>query len=51
MRHYPAYLAEHLDTPEGTIRHDAVTMLILSDSKALIRYHLNALSAASNDLG
>ena len=46
-----AYLAEHLDFPEGAIRHDAVTMLILGDSKALIRYHLNALSAASKDLG
>lgn len=46
-----AYLAEHLDIPEGTIRYDAVTMLILGESKALIRYRLNALSAASNDLG
>ena len=46
-----AYLAEHPDIPEGTIRHDAVTMLILGDSKALIRHHLNALSDASNNLG
>ena len=46
-----AYLAEHLDIPEGTVRHDAVTMLILGESKALLRYHVNALSDASNDLG
>lgn len=46
-----AYLAEHLDIPEGTIRYDVVSMLILGDSKALIRHHLNALSEASNDLG
>lgn len=46
-----AYLAEHLDIPEGTVRHDTVNMLILSDDKALIRHHVNALSEASNDLG
>lgn len=46
-----AYLAEHLGIPEGIVRHDAVTMLILGESKALIRYHMNALSEASNDLG
>lgn len=46
-----AYLAEHLDIPEGTVRHDTVSMLILSDDKALIRHHVNALSEASNDLG
>lgn len=46
-----AYLAEHLDIPEGTVRYDTVSMLVLSDSRALIRHHLNALSEASNDLG
>lgn len=45
------YLAEHLDIPEGTVRHDVVSMLILSEDRALIRHHLNALSEASNDLG
>lgn len=46
-----ACLAEHLDMPEGIVRHDAVTMLILGESKELIPHHLNALSDASNDLG
>ena len=46
-----AYLAEHSDIPEGIIRHDVVSMLILSEDRALIRHHLNALSEASNDLG
>ena len=46
-----AYLAEHLDIPEGAVRHDVVSMLVLGDSKALIRHHLNALSEAGNDLG
>lgn len=38
-----AYLAEHQDTPEGTVRFDVVTMLTLSDHKALLRHHRNAL--------
>ncbi len=45
-----AYLAEHLDTPEGVVRFDVVSMLILSESRALIRHHVNALSVASDDL-
>lgn len=39
-----AYLADHLETPEGTVRFDVCTILILGDSKALIRHHRNALS-------
>ncbi len=46
-----AYLAEHLDTPEGTVRFDIVTMLILGECKALLRHHRNALGVDSNDLG
>ena len=45
-----AYLAEHLEIPEGAVRFDIVSMLILGDSKALIRHHRNALSVAGNDL-
>lgn len=45
-----AYLAEHLDTPEGTVWFDIVAMLILGDSKALLRHHRNALGMDSNDL-
>lgn len=45
-----AYLAEHIDLPEGTVRFDTVSMLILGDSKALLRHHRNALSVAGNDL-
>lgn len=45
-----AYLAEHIDTPEGTVRFDTVSMLIVGDSKALLRHHRNALSVAGNDL-
>ena len=41
-----AYLAEHLDT-----RFDIVTMLILGESKALLRHHRNALGVDGNDLG
>lgn len=46
-----AYLAEHLDRAEGTVRFDIVTMLILSDHKALLRHHRNALGVDNNDLG
>lgn len=45
-----AYLAEHIDLPEGIVRFDTVSMLILGDSKALLRHHRNALSVAGNDL-
>lgn len=46
-----AYLAEHLDIPEGAVRFDIISMLILGDHKALIRHHRNALGVDSNDLG
>lgn len=38
-----AYLAEHLDSTDCTIRFDAVSMLVLSDDRALLRHHRNAL--------
>ena len=46
-----AYLSDHMDSPEGTVRFDIVTMLILGDSKALLRHHRNALNVDDNDLG
>ena len=38
-----AYLAEHLDSTDCTVRFDAVSMLVLGDSRALLRHHRNAL--------
>ena len=39
-----AYLAEHLDSGNCAVRFDLVSMLILNDSRALLRHHRNALS-------
>lgn len=38
-----AYLAEHLDFEDVRIRLDVVSMLIVGESRALLRHHLNAL--------
>jgi putative endonuclease len=38
-----AYLAEHLDSGDCTVRFDVVSMLILGDDRALLRHHRNAL--------
>lgn len=38
-----AYLAEHLDSEGIRIRFDVVSMLIVGESRALFRHHLNAL--------
>lgn len=38
-----AYLAEHLDFEDAQIRFDVVSMLIVGESRALLRNHLNAL--------
>lgn len=38
-----AYLAEHLDSEDIRIRFDVVSMLIVGESRALFRHHLNAL--------
>lgn len=45
-----AYLAEHLDIPEGTVRMDVVSMLIIGENKGFLRLHTNALGAAGSDL-
>ncbi|MCB5390657.1 MULTISPECIES: YraN family protein [Eggerthella] len=38
-----AYLSSNIELPEGAVRFDFISMLILGDSKALIRHHRNAL--------
>lgn len=38
-----SYLTEHLDSGDCTVRFDLVSMLILDDSRALLRHHCNAL--------
>lgn len=38
-----AYLAEHLDSEDIRIRFDVASMLIVGESRALLRHHLNAL--------
>ena len=38
-----AYLAEYLDSEDIRIRFDVVSMLIVGESRALLRHHLNAL--------
>ena len=41
-----AYLAQHLDIEQTMIRFDIVSLLVLSDSRAMLRHYRNALSAA-----
>ncbi|MEF9875311.1 MAG: YraN family protein [Gordonibacter sp.] len=43
-----AWLKDHVESPEGTVRFDVITMVILGDHKALLRHHRNCL--ASGDL-
>lgn len=38
-----AWLAEHLDTADCTVRFDVVSMLVFNDDKGLLRHHRNAL--------
>jgi putative endonuclease len=40
-----AYLAELGDEENFAVRYDMVSILVLSDSRALLRHHINALSA------
>jgi putative endonuclease len=42
-----AYLAANQSLPEGTVRFDIVSMLVLGSHKALIRHHRSALSNSS----
>ena len=45
-----AYLVEHADEPESSVRFDIVSMLVLAESKALLRHHRNALGVDSSNL-
>ncbi|ERL09853.1 YraN family protein [Olsenella profusa] len=38
-----AYLAEHLDSGDCTVRFDAVSMLVLGNDRAFLRHQRNAL--------
>jgi len=40
-----AYLAEHPEHADCEVRADEASILILSDSRAMIRHHVNALGA------
>lgn len=41
-----AYLAGSPSIPEGPIRFDAISLLVLGPDKALIRHHINAIGDA-----
>ena len=45
-----AYLAD-ADVTERAVRFDVVSMLVLNDSRALIKHHVNVLGAWSGDVG
>ena len=45
-----AYLTD-ADVTDRAVRLDVLSMLVLSDSRGLIRHHVNVLSAWSGDVG
>ena len=45
-----AYLSEHPELADCEVRADAVSALVLNDSRAMIRHHVNALGACGLDL-
>lgn len=45
-----AYLAEHPDHVDCAVRADVVSLLVLSDNRAMIRHHVNAIDAGGLDL-
>ena len=45
-----AYLAEHPDHVDCAVRADIVSLLVLSDNRAMIRHHVNAIDAGGLDL-
>ena len=45
-----AYLAEHPELADCGVRADTVDVLVLSGSRAMVRHHVNALSACGLDL-
>lgn len=38
-----AYLADHPESGDCTVRFDVVSLVVVSDSRALLRHHCNAL--------
>lgn len=45
-----AWFAEHEEAVDMTIRFDNIAMLVMGDSRAMIRHHLNALGGAIEQL-
>lgn len=45
-----AWFAEHEEAVDMTIRFDSIAMLVMGDSRAMIRHHLNALGGAIEQL-
>lgn len=45
-----AYLSENETVADVRVRFDAVCVIVVSESRALIRHHLNVLNADSDDL-
>ena len=40
-----AYLSEHLDGPDMTVRFDIVSLVVVGEDRDLLRHHRNVLSA------
>ena len=40
-----AYLAEHPEHVDCAVRADAISLLVLSDNRAMVRHYVNALNA------
>lgn len=45
-----AWFAEHEDAVDMAVRFDNIAMLVIGDSRAMIRHHLNALGGAVEEL-
>lgn len=45
-----AWLAEHEDAVDMAIRFDNIALLVMDDSRAMVRHHLNALGGAIEQL-
>lgn len=45
-----AYLAEHPDHVDCAVRADIVSLLVLSENRAMVRHYINAIDAGGLDL-
>ncbi|MBQ9041300.1 MAG: endonuclease [Eggerthellaceae bacterium] len=45
-----AYLTEHPEHADCPVRADVVALLVLSDNRAILRHHVNAIDACGLDL-